>query len=82
MIGIRQTLILKERDRQMNRIKQTITGGAAALALTLCGIGVQAQSMNRMDNGQLLRITDNRVFPNKRHFCFIGFPAKTSAPLV
>jgi hypothetical protein len=43
----------------MNRIKQTITGGAAALALTLCGIGVQAQSMNRMDNGQLLRITDN-----------------------
>ncbi len=23
-----------------------------------------------------------RVFPNKRHFCFIGFPAKAFAPLV
>lgn len=43
----------------MNRIKQTITGGAVALALTLCCIGVQAQSMNRMDNRQLLHITDN-----------------------
>lgn len=41
----------------MNSIKKTLTSGAAALALTLCGIGVQAQNTNRTDNRQLLRIT-------------------------
>ena len=32
--------------------------------------------------GTILVDLEKRVFPNKRRFCFIGFPAKTSAPLV
>ncbi|MCP9493912.1 MAG: hypothetical protein MSG64_05570 [Pyrinomonadaceae bacterium MAG19_C2-C3] len=40
-------------------MKKLITGAAATFALTICVTSIQAQNMSRMDNKQLLRITDN-----------------------